>query len=85
MVTSSWTSGATRPSQAAVRDAVVAFETDDVDARSHERWSVMVTGIARRLHWSCRGDGSDFDHAAEGQILAIEPEIMTGWMPAVVR
>jgi hypothetical protein len=70
---------------AAVRDAVVAFEADDVDASSHERWSVMATGIARRLHWSWRGDGSDHDHAAEGNILAIDPEILTGWSPAVPR
>jgi hypothetical protein len=68
---------------AAARNAVVAFETDDVDALSHERWSVMATGFARALHWSW--DGSDHDHAGEGHVLALEPEILTGWMPAVAR
>ena len=67
---------------AAARNAVVAFEADDVDARSHERWSVMATGIARPLHWTWRGDG-DRDHADDGSVLAIEPEIMAGWQPAV--
>jgi nitroimidazol reductase NimA-like FMN-containing flavoprotein (pyridoxamine 5'-phosphate oxidase superfamily) len=68
---------------AAARNAVVAFETDDVDARTHERWSVMATGFARALHWSW--DGSDHDHVAEGHVLAIEPEVLSGWMPAVAR
>ena len=70
---------------AAARDAVVAFQTDEVDAVAHERWSVMATGIARALHWTWRDDGSDFDHTAEGHVLAIVPEILTGWMPAMAR
>jgi len=69
----------------ATRDAVVAFETDDVDPISHERWSVMATGVARPLHWSWRGDGTDHDHAADGNIVAIEPAMLTGWRPAVHR
>jgi nitroimidazol reductase NimA-like FMN-containing flavoprotein (pyridoxamine 5'-phosphate oxidase superfamily) len=70
---------------AAARDAVVAFETDDVETRTHERWSVMATGFARPVHWSWRSDGFDHDHAAEGHIVAIDPELLTGWMPAVAR
>lgn len=31
----------------AVYDNVVTFQVDDVDARTDERWSVSVTGIAR--------------------------------------
>ena len=34
---------------AAIRNAVVAFEVDDVDPLSHAGWSVVVTGVAREL------------------------------------
>jgi len=34
---------------AAVRDAVVAFEVDHIDPIEHGGWSVCVTGIAREL------------------------------------
>jgi uncharacterized protein len=34
---------------AATRNAVVAFEVDDVDPVYHEGWSVMVTGMAREV------------------------------------
>jgi nitroimidazol reductase NimA-like FMN-containing flavoprotein (pyridoxamine 5'-phosphate oxidase superfamily) len=33
----------------ATRDAVVAFESDGVEADGRRQWSVMVTGIARHL------------------------------------
>ena len=32
---------------AATRNAVVAFEVDDIDPVQHTGWSVMVTGVAR--------------------------------------
>jgi nitroimidazol reductase NimA-like FMN-containing flavoprotein (pyridoxamine 5'-phosphate oxidase superfamily) len=32
---------------AATRNAVVAFEVDDIDPLSHTGWSVVVTGVAR--------------------------------------
>ena len=32
---------------AATRNAVVAFEVDDVDRLNHTGWSVLVTGVAR--------------------------------------
>jgi nitroimidazol reductase NimA-like FMN-containing flavoprotein (pyridoxamine 5'-phosphate oxidase superfamily) len=69
----------------AVRDAVVAFEADDVDPDSHERWSVMATGIARPLHWSWHGGGDDHDCAADGHVVALEPEIIAGRLPALAR
>ena len=34
---------------AATRNAVVAFEVDDMDPVSHTGWSVVVTGAAREL------------------------------------
>ena len=34
---------------AATRNAVVAFEVDDIDPDSHTGWSVVVTGVAQEL------------------------------------
>jgi hypothetical protein len=72
---------------AAARDAVVAFETDDVDPISHERWTVMATGIARDTWlgsaWADQADDGDGDGASP--VLAIEPEILSGRRPAVAR
>jgi nitroimidazol reductase NimA-like FMN-containing flavoprotein (pyridoxamine 5'-phosphate oxidase superfamily) len=34
---------------AAVANAVVAFEVDEIDPVAHTGWSVMVTGLAREL------------------------------------
>lgn len=34
---------------AATRDAVVAFEADDIDAATRTGWSVVVTGVAREV------------------------------------
>jgi uncharacterized protein len=34
---------------AAVRNAVVAFEVDDFDPIDHSGWSVVVTGVAREV------------------------------------
>jgi nitroimidazol reductase NimA-like FMN-containing flavoprotein (pyridoxamine 5'-phosphate oxidase superfamily) len=70
---------------AAARDAVVAIETDVVDVHSHEHWSVMATGFARPLHWSWRTDDVDQGLAADGHILAIDPEILTGRLHSVPR
>jgi nitroimidazol reductase NimA-like FMN-containing flavoprotein (pyridoxamine 5'-phosphate oxidase superfamily) len=42
------TSGGTKL-DAATRNAVVAFEVDDVEPVSHTGWSVLVTGIAREV------------------------------------
>jgi nitroimidazol reductase NimA-like FMN-containing flavoprotein (pyridoxamine 5'-phosphate oxidase superfamily) len=75
----------TNPAIAAgARDAVVAFETDDVDPDTHERWSVMATGIAREVHWSWSEGHATTNHDG-GTLLALDPEILMGWSPAVVR
>jgi len=34
---------------AAIANAVVAFEVDEIDPVAHTGWSVMVTGVAREL------------------------------------
>ena len=35
--------------QAATRNAVVAFEVDDIDSIYHTGWSVTITGVAREV------------------------------------
>jgi nitroimidazol reductase NimA-like FMN-containing flavoprotein (pyridoxamine 5'-phosphate oxidase superfamily) len=42
------TSGGTKL-DAATRNAVVAFEVDDMEPVGHTGWSVMVTGVAREV------------------------------------
>jgi uncharacterized protein len=71
--------------EAATRDAVVAFEIDDIDPVSHTGWSVVATGVARRVtdptelehirtlplpRWAPGGSG---DH-----IIGIRPDIVSG-------
>jgi nitroimidazol reductase NimA-like FMN-containing flavoprotein (pyridoxamine 5'-phosphate oxidase superfamily) len=69
---------------AAVANAVVAFEVDEIDPVAHTGWSVMVTGIARELtepgelataqtpplaRWA---PGTDH------RVIAISPELVSG-------
>lgn len=69
---------------AATRDAVVAFEVDEIDPLWHSGWSVMVTGLAHHVvdpeelarldempipYWAPRGG----DH-----VIAITPELISG-------
>ena len=42
----------------------------------------MATGIARQVHWSW-SDGHVCGEGEGSSLLALEPEIMTGWNPAV--
>jgi uncharacterized protein len=68
---------------AATRNAVVAFEADDIDPVYHTGWSVVVTGVARELvdpaelerakdlpipHWA----------SANGRYIAISTDIVSG-------
>lgn len=69
---------------AAIRNAVVAFEVDDIDAEAHTGWSVAVQGVAREL--------TDSDELARAQrhvhprwvpgpdhhVVAISTEIVSG-------
>lgn len=69
---------------AATRNAVVAFEVDEVEAATREGWSVVVTGVARDL--------TDPEELAEAQspplvrwasgedhrVVAISTELVSG-------
>ena len=70
--------------EAAMRDAVVAFEVDDVDSLDHAGWSVVVTGVAHEVT-----DRDELENLAtaplarwapgpDGHILAISTEIVSG-------
>ncbi len=68
----------------AVDGAVVAFEVDEVDARAHSGWSVVVTGTAalitdpahhRRL---IRNGPRSWVPWPEEVFIRIEPELVTG-------
>jgi hypothetical protein len=65
---------------AAVQDAVVAFEADDIDPLSQSGWSVAVTGVATEVgdpaeadaargapgvHWATSGDEVVFEISTE--------------------
>jgi len=69
---------------AAISDAVVAFEVDDIEPAARSGWSVVVTGMARVLddpaevarlqdelpdRWAPRGGGN---------VISISTELMSG-------
>lgn len=69
---------------AALRDAVVAFEVDDFDAVSHEGWSVVVTGVATLV---AQGDAAGhlgptplprWAPSGDGNLVSISTELVTG-------
>ena len=68
---------------AAIRNAVVAFEVDDIDEEQRLGWSVVVTGMAREVH---PHDGRDADLSSldrwapqgNGRVLAISLDVMSG-------
>lgn len=73
---------------AIVRDArepgvVVAYEADALDTRARIGWSVIVTGIARRV--SDPGDVARYEQMLrpwaedDGHVIRISPEIVTGY------
>jgi nitroimidazol reductase NimA-like FMN-containing flavoprotein (pyridoxamine 5'-phosphate oxidase superfamily) len=68
---------------AALANAVVAFEIDDVDTFSHTGWSVAVTGFAREItgpddlariralplaHWA----------PTDGHVIAVSTDVISG-------
>jgi nitroimidazol reductase NimA-like FMN-containing flavoprotein (pyridoxamine 5'-phosphate oxidase superfamily) len=69
---------------AAMRDAVVAFEVDDFDTLSHAGWSVVITGVARvvsdteRLHALERAPIPRWAPEWDGHVLAISTELVSG-------
>lgn len=69
---------------AALRDAVVAFEVDDANGMEHTGWSVVITGVAREVT-----DRDELERLASAplprwarslgdHIIAISTEIVTG-------
>ncbi|MFE9646246.1 pyridoxamine 5'-phosphate oxidase family protein [Streptomyces sp. NPDC006365] len=68
----------------AIDGAVVAFETDDVDADRHSGWSVVVTGTATVVtdpaeHERLARTGPDSWVPAQRELFVrIEPELVTG-------
>jgi nitroimidazol reductase NimA-like FMN-containing flavoprotein (pyridoxamine 5'-phosphate oxidase superfamily) len=69
---------------AALRDAVVAFEVDDFDAFDHSGWSVCVTGMAREVR-----DPDDLERIADlplphwtpkgvSHIVAVSMDLVSG-------
>jgi nitroimidazol reductase NimA-like FMN-containing flavoprotein (pyridoxamine 5'-phosphate oxidase superfamily) len=78
-----WASTGTKL-DAATRNAVVAFEVDDVDPLYHEGWSVLVVGIADELRDPMlveRARCLPLAPWAEGpreHMVAIRPEFISG-------
>ncbi|MER7677311.1 MULTISPECIES: pyridoxamine 5'-phosphate oxidase family protein [unclassified Streptomyces] len=68
----------------AVDGVVVAFEADEVDARAHSGWSVVVTGRATVVtdpveHGRLSRTGPRSWAASPGDVfIRIEPELVTG-------
>ena len=69
---------------AATRNAVVAFEVDDMDAIEHSGWSVMVTGVAREVVDAAEVDMLTRQPLArwapthESRIIAISTDLVAG-------
>lgn len=67
---------------AASRNAVVAFEIDEMDPFEHSGWSVVVTGIARELDEveaeSLTDPIARWAPDPDGRIVAISPELVSG-------
>jgi uncharacterized protein len=70
--------------EAAMRDAVIAFEVDDFDAMSHAGWSVVVTGIARvvsepeQLEALQRAPIPRWAPEWDGHVMSISAELVSG-------
>lgn len=63
---------------------VVAYEADDIDPREHVGWSVIVTGLATRVHDS--DDVARYErllrpwvNGERNEIIRIQPELVTGY------
>jgi hypothetical protein len=69
---------------AATRNAIVAFEVDDMDPVSHTGWSVVVTGLAREVtdpSARSRLDATGIPHWAHttgDRVVQISTEMISG-------
>lgn len=76
--------GAGTKLDAATRNAVVAFEVDDIDALSHTGWSVVITGRAEQV--VDQAELARLEHAplahwapfGRSNVVAIDPELVSG-------
>ncbi|MEU9190213.1 pyridoxamine 5'-phosphate oxidase family protein [Streptomyces sp. NPDC048484] len=67
-----------------LRSEVVAYEADDIDATLHTGWSVVVTGVATRVTDSDELARygrllTPWSGAVMGDVVRIEPELVTGY------
>jgi nitroimidazol reductase NimA-like FMN-containing flavoprotein (pyridoxamine 5'-phosphate oxidase superfamily) len=65
---------------AATRNAVVAFEADDIDPATHSGWSVMITGVAREVD-PADVAGLVLDRWApgpDGRVIGISTDLVSG-------
>jgi len=68
---------------AATRNAVVAFEVDDIDPMEHTGWSVVVTGVAREVdpedvHPDERVRLARWAPGEDGRVVAISTDVVSG-------
>jgi nitroimidazol reductase NimA-like FMN-containing flavoprotein (pyridoxamine 5'-phosphate oxidase superfamily) len=69
---------------AALRNAVVAFEIDDFDPIGHAGWSVVVTGATREVDSESERERlagaplTRWAHGPDGHIVAISLELVSG-------
>jgi uncharacterized protein len=69
---------------AALQNAVVAFEVDDFDPIYHSGWSVAVTGVATEISDPAEGDAARrkpvarWAPAGDAALLAISTEVVSG-------
>lgn len=69
---------------AATRNAVVAFEVDDMDPMAHTGWSVVVTGFAREITNQFLLDALPVGFiprwapGSDGRVVAISTELVSG-------
>jgi nitroimidazol reductase NimA-like FMN-containing flavoprotein (pyridoxamine 5'-phosphate oxidase superfamily) len=69
---------------AATRNAVVAFEVDEMDPLDHTGWSVLVTGFAREVTNQHELDKMSVDHiprwapGGDGRVVSISTELISG-------
>ena len=69
---------------AALQNAVVAFEIDEFDSFDHAGWSVVVTGFAREVTWRDELDRlasapiARWAPSVDGHVIAISLELVSG-------
>ena len=68
--------GSGLPFDPVVHDVVAAFSVESIDAARATGWTVHVQGMVRPLE---RPDRSDRCPLGSGLLIAMDPEVVTGW------